>query len=602
MRALPAVLAYFCLVTGQDSCQDGPDEEGAFLQLSAKDAFKGRARCLLEYGKAVEPFLPGFTRHLTARQWGGPSEALMHPAPPVLVAGFDLAGRWSLAAFAKQYGLSVTHKKPGIASDLLLMKDISTLNRPFGGFAGCTEALNKVNFAQAFEGQYRLVADNLLRHHFLDFYALSPDSKVVLLKEPQRNTTARNMLAPVEASCGQSLKELSKEDKGELLKAHTSLMRCMVPKGKLLELDAQDSDDVDVAKLAKFLGLHPPRWDAPFPRMRLPERHRMQLQMENKPTNHLRDKTLAVCITGQLRRLELHSKIRNLLKPAEAAGMNVRVVAVIDPAMNAVYVHGAREPGTHLGTNVTIINGPYSTLRAVHKAFSNTSSVVVDAFRPTLYQVDVRYLKELGKNGGDSQTRAKSHVKQWQALHRCWELIQDLHPDYTIRLRDDDIVYHPWLPNGNASTLVVPDCASFGGLNDKGALAIGATVAQKYLTAPLQKGVFNFNEVYRLHRLSLTVDPKPRPLRPERLLKFVMELENVSVSKVGMHRAPFLPGHFIRRGQKDYVCYFYAMQDCLTKQKVSALNRTGLQFGGPQSNGTRDRWICEASAYSLLTI
>ncbi|CAE7883224.1 unnamed protein product, partial [Symbiodinium microadriaticum] len=197
-------------------------------------------------------------------------------------------------------------------------------------------------------------------------------------------------------------------------------------------------------------------------------------------------KSLAVCITGQLKRLELKSKLQNVILLAQRAGLNVRVAVVVDPAAAPVYVHTARGPGTRLAKDVTMIDGPYGKLKEIESDLPASVSVIVEPFKPTLYQVDTRYVRELGKNNGDAETRAKSHVKQWQSLHKCWDLIQDLDPDYTLRLRDDDIVYDTWVPSGTAPGLVVPKCASFGGVNDKGALAISAPVAKAYLTSPFE--------------------------------------------------------------------------------------------------------------------
>ncbi|CAE7485066.1 unnamed protein product, partial [Symbiodinium pilosum] len=127
-----------------------------------------------------------------------------------------------------------------------------------------------------------------------------------------------------------------------LLQAHRRMVRCLVPRDKLFEVDASDTPNVDTAKLAKFLGFKPPRWDPPFPRIRLPEPKAATLQLPSKKGkkgkkgkkehSSISGKSLALCITGQLKRLELKSKIKNVIEPAQAAGLNVRVAAVLDPA------------------------------------------------------------------------------------------------------------------------------------------------------------------------------------------------------------------------------------------------------------------------------
>lgn len=579
---------------GEGAC---PVDDVALLQLSGQDAFRGRATCVAQYGRTVNKVFPGFAKHLKLRHWGGQAKAGRPEQPPVLVAGFDLAGRWSLAAFMRQHQLQVSHTRPGLPTQLLHEADVATLGRRVPDLGDCARRVNKVRFARAFKQQQRVISDNLLQHHFLDFYALDPNAQVILLKEPKTRQHGRRGRAPVESSCGQAQATITPQKTQQLLQAHRRLVKCLVPRAKLFEVDASDIRNVDTRGLARFLGLQPLPFDPPFPRLRLPAQHAVALQLPkgkkaNKESTGAAGKSLAVCITGQLKRLELKSKLQNVILPAQRAGLNVRVAVVVDPAAAPVYVHTARGPGTRLAKDVTMIDGPYGKLKEIERDFPASVSVIVEPFKPTLYQVDTRYVRELGKNNGDAETRAKSHVKQWQSLHKCWDLIQDLDPDYTLRLRDDDIVYDTWVPSGTAPGLVVPKCASFGGVNDKGALAISAPVAKAYLTSPFEVGVFNFSAVYRLHKQS--AETKRQPLRPERLLKFILHLQDVSVEKVEMDKAPFLPGHFVQTAGQNYVCYFYSMHDCLTPKKVKELKTKGLQFGGKQKSGM-ERWACEVA-------
>lgn len=87
-----------------------------------------------------------------------------------------------------------------------------------------------------------MLLDTPIGELFLDFYAASPNSKVILTKrDPKEWALARKqfklgMAIPVQSPCGASLDDISYEDAAFLFGKHDTLVRCVVPPEKLLEI------------------------------------------------------------------------------------------------------------------------------------------------------------------------------------------------------------------------------------------------------------------------------------------------------------------------------------------------------------------------------
>eukprot|EP00438_Fugacium_kawagutii_P007707 Skav222596 [mRNA] locus=scaffold1852:113510:114199:- [translate_table: standard] len=129
-----------------------------------------------------------------------------------------------------------------------------------------------------------------------------------------------------------------------------------------------------------------------------------------------------------------------------------------------------------------------------------------------------------------SKERSKSHMRQWEALNRCWQLIQQQDPELpkmAMRMRDDVAVaeeFQPFLerPRG----MYVPSCESYNGLNDKACIISGVREVQKYFTQPLAMMRQNVSEVLAFHR-----NRTANPLNPESVLYATMNISGVPIFK-----------------------------------------------------------------------
>ncbi|CAK9030331.1 unnamed protein product [Durusdinium trenchii] len=158
--------------------------------------------------------------------------------------------------------------------------------------------------------------------------------------------------------------------------------------------------------------------------------------------------------------------------------------------------------------NFTIMEGPYQSLSDTVDAFPSGVSVVFDPFMAQDFPIDPRYAPRDPSEvlwGCFDNINTTCSCRQWEAMQRCWELMNNLIlPDVAIRLRDDDAILE---------TFELPD--SFG-----------------------------------VH-----------------VLLNSMMLAQVPVQRLGPNEAPILPAKFLTDGDQAHLCYFqnYNFRD----QKVS---------------------------------
>eukprot|EP00438_Fugacium_kawagutii_P018939 Skav232066 [mRNA] locus=scaffold1176:64470:65375:- [translate_table: standard] len=225
-----------------------------------------------------------------------------------------------------------------------------------------------------------------------------------------------------------------------------------------------------------------------------------------------------------------------------AAGHNVEIYLVMDPRVNSTsFVH--HEAGTIIRSNTskyTITGGPFYSLKETIGMFPSNITVVFDPFIPKDYPVDPLYVAMMntkvhkaGKNQLEySQERAKSHMRQWEALDRCWQLIlareSEQLPTMALRLRDDVAVAEQFVPFVELMPpgIYTPSCESFNGLNDKGCIISGTKEVQKYFTQPLALMRHNFSEVMEYQK-NRTINP----FSLESVIYDTMALSNVQMYK-----------------------------------------------------------------------
>ncbi|CAK9113697.1 unnamed protein product, partial [Durusdinium trenchii] len=344
----------------------------------------------------------------------------------------------------------------------------------------------------------------------------------------KRSQFKSHLPLPLQSPCGNTLDNISTADAAKLFTAHEKLVRCMVPPEKLLEINVFEPQTLNTTSVAMFLGVPAPEHYVPFPRIS----EWASENPEDADAPHDKQKKISLCITGQIRRLELRTKINRLILPLMAGGARVEVFLVLDPRNSTAYIH--RRAGERIG-NFTIMEGPYQSLSDTVDAFPSGVSVVFDPFVAQDFSIDPRYVSGMAQErpeASQNQTaalqgaleRARSHMRQWQAMQRCWELMNNLMlPDIAIRLRDDAAILETFeLPDSFG--VHVPKCADYSGLNDKAAIVVGTGNMLGYFTMPLQFMRFAFDSLVDVQRQRTNA-----PLNPECVLLHSMMLAQVPV-------------------------------------------------------------------------
>eukprot|EP00438_Fugacium_kawagutii_P006397 Skav214730 [mRNA] locus=scaffold2250:510053:511237:+ [translate_table: standard] len=301
-------------------------------------------------------------------------------------------------------------------------------------------------------------------------------------------------------------------------------------------------------QVAQFLGAQP-EFEVPFPRIGNFQNRPGSTDSDHRarsadPGNSNTSKgyrlgdRLPICITGQIRRLELQSKIQRLIQPALRAGHNVEVYLVLDPRVeHTAYIHnGAGETVR----KYSITEGSFHSLKETVDRFPSNITVVFDPFIPKDYPMDPRYAKMMrrsrqklagGKRGMElNKHRSQSHMRQWEALDRCWQLILARDPvqvpQMAMRMRDDSAVAEEFVPfvESMPRGIYVPACESWGGANDKVCIISGAREVQKYFTKPLAMMLHNFSDVLDFHQ-----HRTDWPINPESVLQDSMAMSDVPV-------------------------------------------------------------------------
>ncbi|CAE7387586.1 Crnkl1, partial [Symbiodinium necroappetens] len=132
--------------------------------------------CIREYASSVDADIPGFAGQLAHRKFGGAGAAATNDSV-ILGAGFGTTATRSLFTFAAQLGRRVHHWSS--AADppefWTQLNGLVSKKHPDGA-SGCYKAVNAMNFSASLAG-HDMLLDTPLAEHFLDFYAVSPNSK-----------------------------------------------------------------------------------------------------------------------------------------------------------------------------------------------------------------------------------------------------------------------------------------------------------------------------------------------------------------------------------------------------------------------------------------
>eukprot|EP00747_Dinoflagellata_sp_TGD_P148658 gnl/TRDRNA2_/TRDRNA2_176941_c0_seq23.p1 gnl/TRDRNA2_/TRDRNA2_176941_c0~~gnl/TRDRNA2_/TRDRNA2_176941_c0_seq23.p1 ORF type:complete len:407 (+),score=19.74 gnl/TRDRNA2_/TRDRNA2_176941_c0_seq23:84-1304(+) len=202
---------------------------------------------------------------------------------------------------------------------------------------------------------------------------------------------------------------------------------------------------------------------------------------------------LAVCVTGQLSRLETESKLKNFLMQESQTVADVDLFVVME-VNSSIFVniksdpaHDIRQKGhwRHASPELAACHTDLLDATQVQKRFA-------PFYRSGLYMGHVNW-NVTWENWGNyltdkprkyRVTRMPSHLSQWFKWSQCSDLIQKAEQedvsrggkpyDFVIRIRDNGIVVMPWsitAPGSRFSkvrspSVLVKSCAQ-GGVHDK---------------------------------------------------------------------------------------------------------------------------------------
>lgn len=191
----------------------------------------------------------------------------------ILCAGFGTTGTRSLTSGLRLMNLTGEHWEEGSYVNKLYGKLGPWSNLPEGD-PNCKETLRNL-FPSSFRYDKEFLADSPAGELFLDFLWTFPDSKVILTSRPPEEWARKRMMnhpgviAPLEEPCGFRIEKFSVAENAAMFAAHNDLVRCVVPKERLFEInpweDSQEKMRDLMKNLASFLGTGGNFSGVPFP-------------------------------------------------------------------------------------------------------------------------------------------------------------------------------------------------------------------------------------------------------------------------------------------------------------------------------------------------
>lgn len=192
--------------------------------------------------------------------------------------------------------------------------------------------------------------------------------------------------------------------------------------------------------------------------------------------------SLAVCITGQVSRMEWKSKLENVVKPNVATWPRMGIFMVLSNT-NVNYVNPYKHP------IVSPECPPSGCLSTVRSDVPPGIVVRETIFKERDYITDMEWAKRMDKfDPVTNLKRQNMHLSQWSKLRVCMQLVEDVelkeHFTYevVVKLREDSMALMPfhipreWSDKG----IVTLNCNMWGGLMD-GFYVLGRKWASKVM-------------------------------------------------------------------------------------------------------------------------
>jgi hypothetical protein len=287
---------------------------------------------------------------------------------------------------------------------------------------------------------------------------------------------------------------------------------------------------------------------------------------------------VGICITGQLSRLEMQSKIRNLVAPMRALGSTVDVAFVLDPK-RGVYTND-------------LVYGPfyapdrYKSPEDLERFVTGSGVFAKQKFlafdqpaEPLLNQGYVRALNKQEHGQNFTHLRAQNHVRQFLSLERCYGTLEDLERengeryDVLARLRDDVYVPRPvdfakamgLLGQG---VVLASGCDNWQGVSDKGAL-LDRSAAERFFRGPID-AYYNDTKI-----IDEVTKANGGHIDPEHFLNAAFRHAGLHVKNVESDVFSWMPETSKRRGT---TCLHYFNETCFNagdtdEARVASLRR-----------------------------
>lgn len=209
---------------------------------------------------------------------------------------------------------------------------------------------------------------------------------------------------------------------------------------------------------------------------------------------------IALCVTGQLSRLELDSKVRQFIVPNVAAGHKIhlfmslykksdkRVTSIGETIVSSPnakvndqgeYEINFQSSSTTRKKKIKRNKWVYNVTHLIASTGSASYDVTIDLQDNVMdfHPLDKVLLRQGATSSKwkkvDPIFREKLHMSQWINTRRCMELIeqqefsQGYHFDAAVRMRDDIFVFDKMLlPVDSTERLITLNCFNWYGLND----------------------------------------------------------------------------------------------------------------------------------------
>eukprot|EP00747_Dinoflagellata_sp_TGD_P181497 gnl/TRDRNA2_/TRDRNA2_35359_c0_seq1.p1 gnl/TRDRNA2_/TRDRNA2_35359_c0~~gnl/TRDRNA2_/TRDRNA2_35359_c0_seq1.p1 ORF type:complete len:519 (+),score=65.58 gnl/TRDRNA2_/TRDRNA2_35359_c0_seq1:72-1628(+) len=284
----------------------------------------------------------------------------------------------------------------------------------------------------------------------------------------------------------------------------------------------------------------------------------------NSTADSMAGSKLAVCITGQLSRLEARSKMQNLLQTeAKRRGAeNVHVFLVME-TNTSFYVNSDSDI-----SNSSICHSDFGSPTEVEAAFS-------PFYKSSLYQSHVEWRLNytnfmsygISKPWLDPKMRLSSHFRQWHHWALCSDLLKKAEEDMAskydmvVRLRDNAIVTMP-MPINTATKVLTKGCNTWHGVNDK------VMISPRMYALNALEGVFAFG-VRVNNGDSEAVQDAQYVMNPEMFLQTAWEALDIDYKSDDNFTIPVVDGRCVGNdtsaaGMPDHrkFCLVGAWKDC----------------------------------------